>query len=229
MSGGQDHGRRPPRAGRPGGTGFTLIELLVVVAVITILVGITLPALLQALSAGHSTRCQSNLRQIGAGLVGYTQAYRGFLPLHNDNEPVVIDAGKWWLTAQGLVVPFLRDFHVFQCPGDSGLAGQLGGPRWSSYGWNTNYYIEGKWEPPMYRNLSQVTEPSKRITFLDHTERDGGVDGNSDRPYQSAARTNPNLGLQRHNTGFNALFLDSHVEYHKISLTPTTSEENFDW
>ena len=63
--------------------------------------------------------------------------------------------------------------------------------------------------------------------ILDHTKADGGVDGNSDRPYMPAAQANPNLGMQRHNGGFNALFLDGHVE--QLRPGPDTSAKNFEW
>src|SRR5262245_29539986 len=52
-------------------SGFTLTEILIVVAVITILVGLIIPAVSKAKGAALRTRCAGNLRQIGQALVLY--------------------------------------------------------------------------------------------------------------------------------------------------------------
>ena len=52
---------------------FTLVELLVVIAVVSMLIAITLPALRYAREHAMEAVCQSNLRQMGIILATYTQ------------------------------------------------------------------------------------------------------------------------------------------------------------
>ena len=65
---------------------FTLIELLVVIAIIAILAAILLPALQSARARAQSTRCISNLKQMGTIAQGYMNDHRSFWPTGNRNE-----------------------------------------------------------------------------------------------------------------------------------------------
>ncbi len=68
---------------------FTLIELLVVIAIIAILAAMLLPALNQARARGKTTKCTSNLKQIGLVYAAYLGDFNGcYMPA------VWVDSGK---------------------------------------------------------------------------------------------------------------------------------------
>ncbi len=63
--------------------GFTLVELLVVIGIIAVLISILLPALNRARESANSTKCLSNLKQIGTAMHFYA----------NQNKGVIVPAG----------------------------------------------------------------------------------------------------------------------------------------
>src|SRR5688500_6579567 len=60
--------------------GFTLIELLVVIAIIAILAAILFPVFARARENARRSSCQSNMKQLGLGMMQYTQDYDEKLP-----------------------------------------------------------------------------------------------------------------------------------------------------
>jgi prepilin-type N-terminal cleavage/methylation domain-containing protein len=54
---------------------FTLIELLVVIAIIAILAAILFPVFAQARESARKTVCLSNVKEMGLGMMMYTQDY----------------------------------------------------------------------------------------------------------------------------------------------------------
>src|SRR5688572_2069456 len=61
--------------------GFTLIEILVVIAIVALLAAILFPGFAKARENARRASCQSNLKQIGIGLMQYTQDFDGRYPL----------------------------------------------------------------------------------------------------------------------------------------------------
>jgi prepilin-type N-terminal cleavage/methylation domain-containing protein len=79
--------------------GVTLVELLVVISIISILVGLLLPAVQQAREAGNRTVCLNNLKQIGLALHMYNLD-NGHLPPSR-----ISDVHATWAV---LILPYLE-------------------------------------------------------------------------------------------------------------------------
>jgi prepilin-type N-terminal cleavage/methylation domain-containing protein/prepilin-type processing-associated H-X9-DG protein len=97
-------------------TGFTLIELLVVIAIIAILAAILFPVFARARENARRASCQSNLKQIGLGILQYTQDYDERFPNAGSayDLPGPVDA-TWDLVIQ----PYVKSTQILTCPSDS--------------------------------------------------------------------------------------------------------------
>src|SRR5690242_17683648 len=89
----------PPCRRRHRRRGFTLVELLVVIGIISVLIGVLLPALARARENANRLSCLSNLRQIGTALVVYLNQSKGLLPVTPKNSTTTYDAWYYRSTA----------------------------------------------------------------------------------------------------------------------------------
>jgi prepilin-type N-terminal cleavage/methylation domain-containing protein/prepilin-type processing-associated H-X9-DG protein len=113
-------------------TGFTLIELLVVIAIIAILAAILFPVFARARENARRASCQSNLKQVGLGLLQYAQDYDekfvattyapgGNQHWYSDNQNVY----KW----MDAIFPYVKSQQVFDCPSAVGSGASNGSVR----------------------------------------------------------------------------------------------------
>ncbi len=127
--------------------GFTLIELLLVIAIISVLVGLLLPAVQRTRDAAARAKCSNNLKQIGLALFLYHDTSKSFPPGYVDGntDPASTadnDVGPGWGWATFLLqyleldnlkkeIDFSqtvgmgpnkdicqRSLSIFQCPAD---------------------------------------------------------------------------------------------------------------
>jgi prepilin-type N-terminal cleavage/methylation domain-containing protein/prepilin-type processing-associated H-X9-DG protein len=105
-------------AARPIGqrSAFTLIELLVVIAIIAILAAILFPVFAKAREKARQASCLSNTKQIGLGIMQYTQDYDEMLParqLNNSSPPLAsAEYSDWQVT----IMPYVKSAGVLACP-----------------------------------------------------------------------------------------------------------------
>src|SRR5690242_6325561 len=100
--------------------GFTLVELLVVMGIISLLLGITLPALSKAKEQARRTMCLSNLKSLTYAWLSYAQDHNGRLVTAGTMDPNswVNDCTACMSVQGGALYPYLRNPNVYVCPDD---------------------------------------------------------------------------------------------------------------
>jgi len=213
--------------------GFTLVELLVVIGIIALLIAILMPSLSRARTQSQRVACMSNLRQLGAAFVMYTNANRGAFPRPAVNA--LFEDWIYWHSGRNLdesrLVPYLSGGNkfnpeFFRCPADTEWQ-----TRAYQYSYTINEYISGYagYNHPTLR-VSQVKRSSEKILLID--ESSATVDDGCWAP-QNYATDGQNLLSNRHDkqaekkTDKNAgrgtvLFADGHADFieRKSSFDP---------
>ena len=203
---------------------FTLIELLVVIAIIAILAAILFPVFARARENARRSSCQSNLKQIGLGLIQYNQDY--------DEKYPVLRGGNSGNNNDGvfsLIQPYLKSTQILQCPSEtnppnaSGTGGTLNpnADGYSDYAYNLSLGYSQQ-ENMRGLALAVLTQPVLTIMAADY-----GYAGSNSGSYSvgtggvGSVNGPANLELttegaaQRHLETQNFLFTDGHVKAYK--------------
>jgi prepilin-type N-terminal cleavage/methylation domain-containing protein/prepilin-type processing-associated H-X9-DG protein len=149
---------------------FTLIELLVVIAIIAILAAILFPVFARARENARRTSCLSNLKQMGLGVMMYTQDYDELYPLtvmlNNTPHPIpsavsLSISGKALWSWYEMLYPYTKSVQVYKCP-SSGYTGNA--VYTANYG--TNYDVM-----PYYtdtpKSLASLEAPASTYLIMD--------------------------------------------------------------
>lgn len=155
---------------------FTLIELLVVIAIIAILAAILFPVFGRARENARRSSCQSNLKQIGLGIMQYTQDYDETFPLIY--FATTGSSMNWARSTQ----PYIKSTQVFICPSgpSSPPTGApstvVGSGYWSgpgaayfyyTYGYNANLSFPASSLTASPISLAAVTNTSSTVMVTD--------------------------------------------------------------
>ena len=221
---------------------FTLIELLVVIAIIAILAAILFPVFARARENARRSSCQSNLKQIGLGLLQYTQDY--------DEKTVKEDYNNNY-SWRDAIYPYVKSEQIYMCPSDPGnnmyrykAPGSAGGiSNNGSYALNHLYYdssIPGYPFSPPNLNLAAFEAPATTAWVVDGTNgyNDYFCQNVAQNPVLNTSRNprilsnggDPNSGIvERHLETAVILYCDGHVKSQrldKLTRLSTTGTTN---
>ena len=215
--------------------GFTLIELLVVIAIIAILAAILFPVFARARENARRASCSSNLKQIGLGLMQYTQDFDETMPGHNMQNRTL------WMD---VVQPYVKSSQLFVCPSHSGgrytpttagvdrpAPGGDGSYGGNVTGWNNGYPTPSFSIPDqgVFVNLSQMEAPSTTVMATDAAgafeigSDDGNLTGISGPIGQRTMLQNGQM-RERHLETINVLYNDGHVKAVKLNALTALSD-----
>ncbi len=91
---------------------FTLIELLVVGAIISILLGLLLPAVQKVRESANRMKCQNNLKQIGLGCHQYHDTHRSFPPGYSASVAYPDTTPGWGWAA--FLLPYIEHENLYR-------------------------------------------------------------------------------------------------------------------
>lgn len=207
-----------------GSNFFTLIELLITIAIIAVLAAMLLPALNAARKKAQAIKCTSNLKQLGQGILFYTDDNKDYFPYHD------LGTNEWYYRCSPYLFPGatrasltgtnaatgakVKKTSILFCPAnvDVSWAHYYYG---SNYGFNSTLFGYTTWggtptEPQVCRKITMVKKPSQSMMLMD-VNKTSGYDYRIQ--YPSPLMGGPTyIGAAIHSLQDNFLFVDGHVK-----------------
>jgi len=146
---------------------FTLIEILVVVAIIGILAAILFPVFARVRENARRSSCASNMKQIGLGLIQYSQDYNERLPVTPKGNTTTLAEyiGGW----AGPIYPYVKSRKIYACPSDP--TRRISAFAVMSYAYNSNIGLD---EPDTTKTrqgiggrIAAMTAPAKTVLAVE--------------------------------------------------------------
>jgi prepilin-type N-terminal cleavage/methylation domain-containing protein/prepilin-type processing-associated H-X9-DG protein len=218
--------------------GFTLIELLVVIAIISILAAILFPVFARARENARRASCMSNLKQIGLGILQYTQDYDEKYPTNanldpsaavaNSNLPgykfIIKDSSSGAIypkapTWMDFIYSYVNNTQIFVCPSASDSTTPSYGYS-SAIGGYYKYAFTGTSVPAIRTAalLSELLRPAESIMVVDDNfayswNANPSTYGNSARSTTESGRS----VVAPHLDGGNICYADGHAKWQPIA------------
>ena len=194
--------------------GFTLIELLVVIAIIAILAAILFPVFARARENARKSTCQSNLKQLGLGMLQYAQDYDEMFPQlggpTNINTPSLGTFNYYatnnvhWQGWATRIFPYIKNTGVYKCPSN----------QYNNCG--INYAIPWHCLNSAGARVDLFNAPQAMARFLKPSETMMITEEGAGGGDQYVLSTQYYAAAMPHFDGGNVTFVDGHVKWYRF-------------